>query len=150
MFARCPAADPRPAAELLAEAREEQGWSEKTLSAARRRLHVGMRHIGFGPASEWYWMPPADMASEEGDAAPKSALPDVSDTIAENAEYAENANITGLADSPPTAEYAKYGEHESIPFKTTTTTKAGKNPNSAYSAYSAKVTEAAVKREAGE
>jgi AAA domain/Bifunctional DNA primase/polymerase, N-terminal len=143
------AAGPRPAAELLAEARE-RGWSEKTMYAARHRLHVGMRHVGFGPASEWFWMPPADMASQEGDSAPKSALPSMPGPIAENAENAENAIISGLEDSPPPAEYAENGEHESFPLTTTTTTKAGKYPNSAYSANSAQVTEAAVEREAGE
>jgi hypothetical protein len=113
------------------------------------RRDVGMRHVGFGPASEWYWVPPADMASAEGDTAPKSVLPDMPETIAENAE---NVNISGLADSPPAAEYAENGEDESYPLTSTpltsiTTTTAGKNPNSAYSA---QVTEAAVEREVGE
>src|SRR5260221_10007477 len=75
-------------------------------------------------ASEWFWVTPADVASAEGDTAPKSALPGMPGPIAENAEYAENAenvNISGLEDSPPPAEYAENGEHESFPLTTTTT-----------------------------
>jgi hypothetical protein len=48
------AAGPRPAAELLAEAREE-GFSDWALRRARERLAVRVRHAGFGRSASWVW-----------------------------------------------------------------------------------------------
>jgi hypothetical protein len=48
------AAGPRPAAELLAEARVE-GFSDWALRRARERLAVRVRHAGFGRSASWVW-----------------------------------------------------------------------------------------------
>ena len=76
--------------------------------AARRRLGIDARHVGFGPASQWL----REAASSiEGDAAaPKTARPDVHTGME---FFAENGNISGLGQSSPTAFFAVYGEGES-------------------------------------
>jgi hypothetical protein len=49
------AAGPRPAAALLAAAREEQGWSERTLRNARHLAEAKKYLVGFGGGGQWQW-----------------------------------------------------------------------------------------------
>jgi hypothetical protein len=61
------------------------------MSAARRRLGIDARHVGFGPTSHWVW---EAVSSRDGDTdAPKTARPEVHTGMA---FFAENANISGL------------------------------------------------------
>lgn len=73
--------------------------------AARHRLGIDARHVGFGPTSQWMW---EAVSCIDGDAdVPKTARPEVHTVMA---FFAENGNISGLEQSSPTAFFAIYGE----------------------------------------